>query len=70
MLLVKGSVIGPYSAEGAVEGVASMVGLCVNGEVEGHQLRLRDGWTLGVGNRVGEFEIMRVMMRIMIPRKQ
>lgn len=36
----------------------------------GHQLRLRDGWTLGVGNRVEEFEIMRVIMRIMILRKQ
>lgn len=28
------------------------------------------GWTLGVRNRVEEFEIMRVIMRIMIPRKQ
>ena len=36
----------------------------------GASAKTEGGWTLGVRTRVEEFEIMRVVMRIMIPRKR
>lgn len=68
MTFGKGSVMGPYSAEGAIE-EGQCGGFVCKWRSGGASAETEGGWTLGVRNRVEEFEIMRVVMRIMIPRK-
>ena len=60
----------PLQCRGSSRGGGERGGFVCEWRRGGASAETEGGWTLGVGNRVEEFEIMRVIMRIMIPRKQ
>ena len=70
MALEKESGIGPYSAERAGKEGRECGGFVCEWRSGGVLAETEGGWALRVGRRVEKFEIMRIIIRIMILRKQ